>query len=82
MAKISARGATEVARVEILTEAAGGMGRWRTVYVLRSDRVILRKTKNIKGDGYRQWGKLPTAHALLRAEFVQYVLKQTGGRVD
>lgn len=58
MAKISARGATEVARVNAMLPSSATGARHRYTFVLRSDRMILRKYAGERG--YKAWRKLAT----------------------
>lgn len=73
MAKISANGAVKLAEAHLDTidpEDIGVGGMWRTIYVLRSDGVVLRATQfpqhpngayDRKRQGYKRVGVLPAA---------------------
>ena len=75
MAKLSARGRTELARVA-KTYPAGDVGQVTTyTYALMSDGKILRKTKVLWADGYvtdKPWKVVQPRYPTRRDDFVAY----------
>lgn len=66
MAKISARGATEIARCKAHRKNHDGRYSTTATYVLRSDGVILRKGQY--DNGYTVWLKLPKSYSVNAAQ--------------
>ena len=79
MAKLSARGRTELARVA-KTYAPGDVGQVATyTYALMSDGVILRKTKVVWADGHvtdRAWKSVQYRYPTERQAFLTNFAKE------